>query len=330
MYMSKNWMDNVWSWDHCFNALALSGSMPRLAWDTFMIMFDYQDEYGALPDIINDHGVSRVFVKPPVHGWTLSKLMERMHLSAQQLEEVYDKLGRLTNWWTVYRAGTNGLPYYYHGNDSGWDNSTAFKATMPISTPELCGYLVLQMRTLARVAGMLGKVTEQRLWNTRADELKQKIVENYWDGKQLFGLDRKGNRVYSQSLLPMMTIAMGEELPDDIRDYVVGNILKPAERGGWLTKWGVATEQPDSEFYVSDGYWRGPIWAPSTLLIADGLYRAGYKQEASMLARRFSELCMVGGFAENYDALTGQGLRDRAYTWTSSSFLVLMRDYLTD
>ena len=27
--MSKHWMDKVWSWDHCFNALALAASEPR-------------------------------------------------------------------------------------------------------------------------------------------------------------------------------------------------------------------------------------------------------------------------------------------------------------
>ena len=28
--MSKHWMDKVWSWDHCFNALALAaGASPN-------------------------------------------------------------------------------------------------------------------------------------------------------------------------------------------------------------------------------------------------------------------------------------------------------------
>ncbi len=40
MYMSKNWMTNIWSWDHCFNAMALVRHDPKLAWDQFMIFFD--------------------------------------------------------------------------------------------------------------------------------------------------------------------------------------------------------------------------------------------------------------------------------------------------
>jgi hypothetical protein len=33
--MSKHWMDKVWSWDHCFNAIALAGGEPNLAWHQF-------------------------------------------------------------------------------------------------------------------------------------------------------------------------------------------------------------------------------------------------------------------------------------------------------
>jgi hypothetical protein len=35
----------------------------------------------------------------------------------------------------------------------------------------------------------------------------------------------------------------------------------------------------------------------------------------------------LSGMAENFDALTGAGLRDRAFTWTSSVFLILGHEY---
>jgi hypothetical protein len=35
------------------------------------------------------------------------------------------------------------------------------------------------------------------------------------------------------------------------------------------------------------------------------------------------------GFAENYDALTGEGLRDRAYTWTASTAMILVSEILS-
>ena len=73
----------------------------------------------------------------------------------------------------------------------------------------------------------------------------------------------------------------------------------------------------------ADGYWRGPIWAPATILVEDGLRRAGYVELADIIAERFLALCEKSGFAENFDAITGEGLRDRAYTWTASAYLLL-------
>jgi glycogen debranching enzyme len=81
-----------------------------------------------------------------------------------------------------------------------------------------------------------------------------------------------------------------------------------------LTDHGPTTESPDSALYESDGYWRGPIWAPSTVLIEDGLRRAGHTELADTISLRFRRLCENSGFAENLDAKTGAGLRDRAYT----------------
>jgi hypothetical protein len=43
------------------------------------------------------------------------------------------------------------------------------------------------------------------------------------------------------------------------------------------------------------------------------------------VSRRFAALCERSGFAENFDALTGDGLRDRAYTWTAAVYLDLAR-----
>ena len=37
----------------------------------------------------------------------------------------------------------------------------------------------------------------------------------------------------------------------------------------------------------------------------------------------------ASGFAENFDAVTGEGLRDRAYTWTASAFLVMCHEFLS-
>lgn len=95
----------------------------------------------------------------------------------------------------------------------------------------------------------------------------------------------------------------------------------------FLTPYGFATESPNSASYDSDGYWLGPIWAPSTILILDGLAACGEETFAYEVAERFCDLVTENGFAENFNALTGTGLRDLAYTWTPSVFLTLAHDY---
>ncbi len=41
------------------------------------------------------------------------------------------------------------------------------------------------------------------------------------------------------------------------------------------------------------------------------------------VAECFCRLCETSGMAENFDALTGAGLRDRAFAWTSAVYLHL-------
>jgi NDP-sugar pyrophosphorylase family protein len=81
--------------------------------------------------------------------------------------------------------------------------------------------------------------------------------------------------------------------------------------------------------YEYNGYWRGPIWAPSTYLIVDGLNRMGRTEEARLIAKRFVEMCAfkAKGNYENFDPFTGQGLCAPGYTWTASVYLCLLWEY---
>nr|WP_202918798.1 hypothetical protein [Saccharothrix deserti] len=120
----------------------------------------------------------------------------------------------------------------------------------------------------------------------------------------------------SSILLDLMPMALGEHLPGSIGEALAARIETH------LTPYGLATELPASPHYLSDGYWHGRIWAPATVLIEDGLRRAGHDRLADEISARFRALCETHGFAENFDALTGTGLRDRVYTWTAAGYLL--------
>ncbi|GAA3926585.1 MGH1-like glycoside hydrolase domain-containing protein [Actinoplanes auranticolor] len=317
--MSKHWMDKVWSWDHCFNALALAAGVPGLAWDQFQLPFDHQDPAGALPDSVAHSEVLHNFVKPPIHGWALHRLRRHLALDEAQLTQAYARLSAWTRFWLDHRrAPGHELPHYHHGNDSGWDNATTFDQDRVIETADLSAFLVLQLRELAVLAGDLGRPDDARGWREAADTLRAALLRELWqDGRFVSRAPLSGRVRLSTSLLDLMPIVLGDDLPAEVSDALATRIA------GHLTDHGLATEPPDSPDYHADGYWRGPIWAPSTVLIEDGLRRAGRLELADTISRQFRALCEKSGFAENFDAETGTGLRDRAYTWTASSYLIL-------
>ncbi|MEJ3750806.1 trehalase family glycosidase [Actinomycetes bacterium KLBMP 9797] len=327
--MSKHWMDKVWSWDHCFNAIALAGGEPDLAWHQFQLPFDHQDETGALPDSVTHSEVLHNYVKPPIHGWALHHLRQRLTepLDRAELTVAYDRLARWTDFWlTARRVPGHDLPHYQHGNDSGWDNATTFDRHRVVETADLAAFLVLQLRQLAELATELGRPRAAAHWTRTAERVRAAMLDRLWTGDRFAarGADphvadgvEAGEPHTSASLLDLMPIALGADLPDGVAAALARRIEKH------LTAHGLATELVDSPHYTADGYWRGPIWAPSTVLIEDGLRRAGHTDLADDISHRFRALCEKSGFAENFDAETGTGLRDRAYTWTASGYLIL-------
>ena len=322
--MSKHWMDKLWSWDHCFNALAIAPGLTGLAVDQFLAPFDHQDASGALPDSITHSEVLRNYVKPPIHGWALRRLRATAErpLSRPELEEIHDRLTAWTRFWLDYRRRPgHALPYYQHGNDSGWDNSTTFDRDRLIESPDLAGFLALQVEVLAELSAELGRPAQE--WTTARDELIAAMLGQLWTGEEFVAIGAlSGQRSTSSSLLNLLPLVLGERLPAEVRSSMVAHLLDH------LTDHGPATEPVTSPHYESDGYWRGPIWAPSTALIEDGLRASGFTEVADIVNARFRALCEQSGFAENFDAVSGAGLRDRAYTWTAAVYLMFAADFV--
>jgi glycogen debranching enzyme len=317
--MSMHWMDKLWSWDHCFNALALAAGEPDAALDQFLAPFDHQDATGAIPDSVTHSEVLYNFVKPPIHGWALQRLRARASraLTTAELTEIHDRLSRWSAFWLDRRrVPGHVLPYYQHGNDSGWDNSTTFDRDRVVEAPDLAAFLAIQLEVLADLSDELGLPSQQ--WRTQSDEVRAALLDELWTGKELVAVGaRSGVASTATSLLNLLPLVLGARLPAEVRDALGARVEQH------LTAWGPATEPVDSAHYEDDGYWRGPIWAPSTALIENGLRASGFIELADTVSARFRALCEKSGFAENFDARTGVGLRDRAYTWTAAVYLLL-------
>lgn len=322
MLMSKNWMTKVWAWDHCFNAMALSIRDPDFAWQQFMIMFDNQLPSGALPDTVRETARETKYSKPPIHGWALMWMIAHGGYSDRKhLAEVYEPLERWTEWYFHDRdQNHDGLPEYNSGPDSGWDNSTVFLSGAPVETPELSSYLVLQMDALSKMAHELGKEEQSRAWAAKSDQLLHKMLQLLWRKDHFIAIRADNDAdVDTDSLELYMPLILGKKLPIAVRDKMIEGLLR---KGRFRTDHGFASEALTSSHYVPDGYWLGPIWAPNSMLLAEGLDSIGQKDIAEKLRLDFCKMVQQNGISENFDAISGSGLRDPAYTWTSSVYLI--------
>ena len=266
------------------------------------------------------------FVKPPIHGWMLTLLRERLpsDLAHDQLEVIYDRLARWSSFWLEHRVGVGrSLTAYHHGNDSGWDNSTVFDADRVVETADLATFLRLQLDVLAGLAAELGRPAEAAQWAASAARIGAGMQAQLWEGDRFVSVaPLTGRRSRSDSLLTALPIVAATSLPQEVAAALSAQVQR------LLTDHGPATEPVGSSQYESDGYWRGPIWAPSTFIVEYGRRQAGYPAVADELSARFRHLCERSGFAENFDAVTGAGLRDRAYTWTAAVYLLFAGDHV--
>lgn len=328
MFMSKNHMTNIWSWDNCFNALALSTTFPELALEQFMIFFDNQDISGVFPDLINDKSCSWSFNKPPIQGLIMKEIIDKTNtyvFNNDVLLEIYEPMCRWTNWWlNCNDYNHNGVPQYKHGNDCGWDNSTVFHKGTPVESPDLLSFLILQLEFLGEIAAILGKDKDSNHYYFLANEKLILLIKLFWTKDGFVARLNNGDICsVGDSLLLYVPLILGERLPSYIREKLISDLM---EEGRFLTENGLATESLKSPYYEDDGYWRGPIWAPSTFLIVRGLEACDELGFATEIKKRFCSMCNKNGMAENFDAKSGVGLRDKAFTWTSSVFLIFSRE----
>ena len=325
--MSKKYMSAAWSWDHCFNALAVGKADAQLGMNQLLSPFYLQQEDGSLPDRFGPDSVLWGCSKPPVHGWCMTRLMEWHEYDAQTLKKVYDYFVKWTNWWLTCRVyHPDSLPGYPRGCDSGLDNSTCFDKGDFIESADLSAYLALQMNCMGDIARKLGDEDAAAEWKRKSAALIERMIARLWNGTRFAPrLCRTQEEIAdTQSILLYLPLVLGDILPAGIADRMIEEM-----KANNLTAHGLASESPNSSKYEPDGYWRGPIWAPTTYLIVDGLRRMGRTEDAKEIAQRFCNACVdeAHGFYENFDALTGEGHRTPGYTWTASAFLCMVWEF---
>ena len=156
-------------------------------------------------------------------------------------------------------------------------------AKPPIATCEIQGYAYDALRRTARLASELWDDARyaERL-ERRADQLRDAFDEAFWSGERghyALALDAEKRQV--------------DSLTSNVGHVLWSGILSPERAAATVARltsrevfsgWGIRTMATSEAGFNPLEYHNGAVWPHDTALIAEGMRRYGYREEASRLA----------------------------------------------
>lgn len=87
---------------------------------------------------------------------------------------------------------------------------------------------------------------------------------------------------------------------------------------GWKTKYPLASVPTHSKFFQHVRYWQGPTWINTNWLIADGLERYGYTDEAAKIRQASLALIEKHGAYEYFSPIDGTPAGAKNFSWSAA------------
>lgn len=331
MVPSKTKYVGLWLWDSALHALAFRHIDSSLAQNQLRAMLAHQLPDGMLPDAIYDEGVvseishpiqARV-TKPPILAWAAMKLYEQ-DKDENFIREIYPALCRWNTWWFQQNLDTHtGLVQYSHPYSSGLDDNPLWDEGMPVVSPDLNTYLVLQMQALSRMAAILGLAGEAESWQVKSTAHAGKMITALWDEqKGYFNALHNGQPVPALTpfnLYPLWTARM----PAEIQAKLLSHLTNPKEFWG---KYALPTVARSDARYEPATMWRGPVWANINYFFIEALSNIGENELAEILRQKTLNMIMAQeGIFEYYNAARGEPGKNAVpiFGWTAAVFIDL-------
>jgi len=339
----------LWQWDAYFIAAGLRHGDPELAREQLDIAFRFPTATGQLPDVVHDGGVlassddlpqsdrdkllrdgSSIarpdavipLTKPPLAAWALRRVLEFVD-DAEWAAAAWETVARSQEWWFAHSdLDGDGMPEYGHPYSSGLDDSPIFDHALPIPSPDLAAYLIVQDDLLAERASATGDSAGAVRYRERAARTLA-LLEASWDQKG--GYYRAGSPPHLLeeyavvSLLPLLT---GRLTPERV-EQIVAALEDPAL---FATPYSVPTVARSDARFSADTMWRGPVWINVNAMLVEGLQKSGHPERARELAERTVQMVIHGrGPHEYYNPFTGEkALRaTTAFGWSAALFIDL-------
>lgn len=339
----------LWQWDAYFIAVGLRHGDPELAREQLQLAFAFISDEGQLPDVVHDQGIlssstdlppvdlanlrrmgSAVadpdapvpLTKPPLAAWALEKVLD-VEDAPEFASAAWEVVSRSQDWWfSRSDSDSDGMPEYGHPYSSGLDDSPIFDGPLPVATPDLGAYLVVQDRLLARQAALSGDLPQAQRCNLRAERTLEKLCSLWSTSRSRFCISFEGELLESYTAVSLIPLLTGE-LPAHMSASMVESLSDESQFG---TPWGVPTVAHSDPDFSPERMWRGPVWININSLIIEGLDKSGHHVEAERLAEQTVQLVIAGGGPnEYYNPYTGRkaATSTTSFGWSAAWFIDL-------
>jgi glycogen debranching enzyme len=158
--------------------------------------------------------------------------------------------------------------------------------------PDLNSMLVMEAKSLAQMAALLGHHEEAEKWSADAQNRSKLINGTMWDKANGFYYNvtrndqsfsyRHPDDLKIKEIIGFLPLWAGISDTDQT-SKLVSTMTNPDE---FWRPFGVPTLSAKDSYYNPIGYWNGPVWVQWNYLLFRGLLDHGYKKEAEELAMK--------------------------------------------
>mgnify|MGYP000906071360 CR=1 FL=1 len=344
------YFNGFWAWDSWKHAAALAEFAPELARSQIRAMLERQNDAGMVADCVfaDSSQDNWLNTKPPLAAWAVAAVYAATG-DKEFVREMYPRLWRYHRWWYAQRdRDRDGLCEYGATRDdltaakweSGMDNAARFDAarlvahgsgawTLDQASADLNAYLYAEKRCLARLARLIGRPGDATRLEGEAGRLRRLVRSRMFDETAgLFADIRLADGAFVRAPGPEAWIPLWAGVATRGQAARIRDALMDSTR--FRTRLPFPTLSADHPAAALDGYWRGPVWLDQAYFGLAGLRRGGFRREADALAEQL--LANLRGAAdspaplrENYDPLTGRGLRASHFSWTAAHLLLILK-----
>ena len=300
----------MWLWDSAFHAIGWRHLDPQLAQEMLQAVLGQQNAEGFIPHMTTPTMQSSI-TQPPVLAFAASLLRE-FGATDQWYSQIYPALAGYVRWDLAHRdTDGDGLVEWFIENDpdcrsgeSGMDNSTRFDKACKLGAVDFNSFLALECQLLGEMADGLGKNQEAMAWQGESQRLASLIRQRLYDPDTGFFYDSDTTAgklspvMASSGFLPLICGAANA-------DQALSLVSHLQNFDTFGTPFPIASIANDLEERSTD-MWRGPAWICINWLVAYGLQRYGYHNQASTLRHKTIEeierwFDQYGVFFEYYD-----------------------------